>query len=73
MKLTRQELAAIAQTTADIIESREHAKGRVVVVVTTESGEWVGVGANTDFADVQKILRCALEGDELQFHPEVSR
>ena len=63
----RARLAGAAQTAAILFDSREPGS-RVVVVVTDESGDWVGVGSNTTFEDVLAILRCALAGDDLLFH-----
>lgn len=63
---TRAELADIAQQLA---ETHDRGDGlRVVVVVTDESGDFVGVGMNTAGDDADRILRCAVAGEDLQFH-----
>lgn len=63
---TREELVEIAQQLAD---THQRSDGlRVVVVVTDESGDFVGVGMNTAGDDADRILRCAVAGEGLEYH-----
>lgn len=58
--MNRHQLVRMAQRTVDGIP---WPKGfRVVVVVTDASGDYVGVGSNTNSDDVDRILLYALAG-----------
>lgn len=63
----RDRYAEMAQGFAEHLD-REHDLARtgyrVVVVVTPEDGEFVGVGSNTSGEDVQAILACAVLGED---------
>lgn len=62
MKLTRQQLANLAHQAAyGFGLPSSDLKLRVVVLLTDEAGDWVGVGANTCAGDVETILRAALD------------
>lgn len=65
----RKKLAHLAHDTAERLQDAFGPGVRVVVVVTPESGDFVGVGSNTDVADVHAILRCALSGGDYTEHP----
>jgi hypothetical protein len=58
-------LAKAAQWCAELADAALRASGvppvRLVVIVTDESGDYVGVGSNTDRADTLAIVACAGE------------
>ncbi len=60
--LSREELMHRAQAFANYAARRMPRGSRVVVVATDVSGEWVGVGSNTNPKDIEAILRSALLG-----------
>lgn len=58
--LDRNEARALAQ---EIVDKTDLPIGvRIVVAVTDASGQWVGVGSNTNLVDVEAILTSALVG-----------
>lgn len=65
---TKRQLVEFAQTVAELAtQVREFPSGgRIVVVLTDESGTYVGVGTNTTNEDTENILRSALEGADRQ-------
>ncbi len=63
--MTRLEMVALAQAGAENIAARapsQFGRLRVVVCVTDEAGEHVGVGITTGGEDAAGILRASLEG-----------
>lgn len=60
--MKREELALLAHKKA--MEALPQPGLRIVVIVTDVSGEFVGVGTNTDEKDTSAILRCALNGKD---------
>lgn len=75
--MERAELAALAQETVRQEERRFGgalpAGVRMVVVVTDESGAFVGVGANTTLHDAWNILDCALRAEDRVDHQSEAR
>lgn len=68
--MTREQITEIAQQLADAYPRSEF---RVVVMVTDESGAFVGVGMNTGLRDARNIIRCAHEADDVTFHNSTTR
>jgi len=64
-KKKRAKLVEMAQAMAD---NAKNDGFRVVCVVTDESGEFVGVGMNTAGDDADRILRCAVAGEDLVYY-----
>lgn len=65
----REEVVREAYRIVRLVESRGLPKGaRLVVVVTGEDGEWVGVSSNKPNDDVVAILESALHGADLKYH-----
>jgi hypothetical protein len=65
--VTREHLAALAQSIIDVAVSNEKAKDlglQMVLVVTDESGDYVGVGRNVDDDRTCAILYCAMHGED---------
>lgn len=62
---TREELEVLAQNYRSKIDLPPGCN--VVVVVTDESGKWVGVSGSADFSYTQRMLQSALSGADLQF------
>ena len=60
----RRELVEMAQRLAD---NAANDGLRVVCVVTDASGDFVGVGMNTAGDDADRILRCAVAGEDLLY------
>ena len=60
--LSREQAANRAQAIANEAAKKLPAGTRVVVAVTDASGEWVGVGSNTNPRDVKAILESSLLG-----------
>jgi predicted sugar kinase len=60
--LSRDEAMNRAQKIADAAAKKLPRGVRVVVAVTDVTGEWVGVGSNTNPKDIEAILRSALLG-----------
>lgn len=67
--LSREELVDHASRTAIALARTMPPGSRVVVVATDEFGVFVGVGSNTNDADVRRILWHALLGEERIDHP----
>jgi hypothetical protein len=63
----RAELVALAQAAAETLD-RVKLGYRVVVLVTDEAGDFVGVGMNTTYGDAVEIMRASLVGEGLEFH-----
>jgi len=60
--LPRDQLMRVASKIANESAKKLPFGARIVVAVTDVSGEWVGVGSNTNPYDVESILRSALLG-----------
>jgi hypothetical protein len=70
--MTREEMAAAAQAFADlaVLQIAAGALGaRVVVIVTDEEGEYVGVGSTTNPEDTAAIILCAHFAEDRVDHP----
>lgn len=64
--LPRDEAMRRAQAIADAAAKKLPRGARIVVAVTDVTGEWVGVGSNTNPKDTEAILRSALLGADRQ-------
>jgi predicted sugar kinase len=64
--LPRDEAMRRAQAIADAAAKKLPRGTRIVVAVTDVTGEWVGVGSNTNPKDIEAILRSALLGADRQ-------
>lgn len=67
---SRAELAARAQRLATYGASSAPPGTRIVVIVTDETGEFVGVGSTTGEEDVRAILTCALLAEDRVDHTD---
>lgn len=63
---TRDMLAQLAQRYADRLLAHRKRGHRIVVIVTDESGDFIGVGSTTSYEDTREIVRCAHLGEDLK-------
>ena len=66
MSAGREHLVLVAQLT--VINADVPPGWRVVVVVSDDAGEFLGVSSNTSPEDTQRILCCASENKEFKGH-----
>jgi len=64
MALTRAELAALAQTLADVASRALPPGIALAVIVTDESGAFVGVGSNCSKTYQDALVWCAAHGED---------
>jgi hypothetical protein len=71
MAATRELAAAVAQRGLEHLQGAAvlPPKWSIVVVVTDESGEWVGVARNASPFGPRDILHAALNGSDYREHP----
>jgi hypothetical protein len=70
--MTRDEMAKLAQATANSVQPPEPGV-RVAVIVTDEAGDFIGVGSNQNSSveDLKRMCFCALYGEDRVDHRRI--
>lgn len=69
--MTREDLARLAQKLSDGLLVPEGI--RAVVIVTDETGAFIGVGANCDKSYMDALVWCAAHGEDRVDHYRIGR